>query len=96
TDFHLALDADIALARKLIEEVVVTSRYVYLKKPVGFVFDEVEIAHTLAIRLRVKAYVLDVRYEKALQSDIVLRATQLLRERGIYRPVTLASKLADV
>ncbi|KZY98640.1 mechanosensitive ion channel protein [Oleibacter sp. HI0075] len=86
TDFHLALDADIPWARKLLEEVVVTSRYAYLKKPVSFVVEELEVAHMLAIRLRVKAYVLDVRYEKAFQSDIVLRGTQLLNEHKIARP----------
>jgi small-conductance mechanosensitive channel len=86
TDFHLALDADIPWARKLLEEVVVTSRYAYLKKPVSFVVEELEVAHMLAIRLRVKAYVLDVRYEKAFQSDVVLRGTQLLNEHKIARP----------
>ena len=86
TDFHLALDADIPWAQKLLEEVVVTSRYAYLKKPVSFVVEELEVAHMLAIRLRVKAYVLDVRYEKAFQSDIVLRGTQLLNEHKIARP----------
>ncbi|MEC9410998.1 MAG: mechanosensitive ion channel domain-containing protein [Pseudomonadota bacterium] len=86
TDFHLALDADIPWARKLLEEVVVTSRYAYLKKPVSFVVEELEVAHMLAIRLRVKAYVLDVRYEKAFQSDIVLRGTHLLNEHKIARP----------
>ena len=86
TDFHLALDADIPWARKLLEEVVVTSRYAYLKKPVSFVVEELEVAHMLVIRLRVKAYVLDVRYEKAFQSDVVLRGTQLLNEHKIARP----------
>lgn len=89
TDFHLALDADLAEAQKLIEEVVVTSRYAYLKKPVAFTLEEVEIAHVLAIRLRVKAYVLDVRYEKAFQSDIVLRGTALLAQHDIARPKPL-------
>ena len=50
------------------------------------VVEELEVAHMLAIRLRVKAYVLDVRYEKAFQSDIVLRGTQLLNEHKIARP----------
>lgn len=94
TDFHLALDADVSWARKLLEEVVVTSRYAYLKKPVSFVVEEVEVAHMLAIRLRVKAYVLDVRYEKAFQSDIVLRGTQLLNEHKIARPVS-ASQVGE-
>ena len=86
TDFHVSLDADIEAARKLIEEVVVTSRFAYLKKPVTFAIEEVEVARTLGIRLRTKAYVLDVRYEKAFQSDIVTRVTSLFKQRGILRP----------
>ncbi|WP_320819690.1 mechanosensitive ion channel family protein [Thalassolituus sp.] len=91
TDFNLALDADLATAQTLIEEVVVTSRYAYLKKPVSFTLEEIEVAHTLAIRLRTKAYVLDVRYEKAFQSDIVLRGTALLQKHGIARPKPVVS-----
>ena len=91
TDFNLALDADLATAQTLIEEVVVTSRYAYLKKPVSFTLEEIEVAHTLAIRLRTKAYVLDVRYEKAFQSDIVLRGTALLQKHGIARPKPVLS-----
>ncbi len=86
TDFHVSLDADIDTARKLIEEVVVTSRFAYLKKPVTFVIEEVEVARTLGIRLRTKAYVLDVRYEKAFQSDIVTRVTQQFQQQGVLRP----------
>lgn len=88
TDFHVALDADLEKVRNLIEKVVVTSRFAYLKKPVGFAIEEVEVAHTLAIRMRTKAYVLDVRYEKELQTDLVMRVTKLLKEHGIERPRT--------
>lgn len=94
TDFHVSLDADIETARKLIEEVVVTSRFAYLKKPVTFAIEEVEVARTLGIRLRTKAYVLDVRYEKAFQSDIVTRVTQLFQQRGIRRPRPKSSEPA--
>lgn len=86
TDFHVALDADLEQARAIIEEVIVTSRYAYLRKPVSFAIEEVALAEALAIRLRAKAYVLDVRYEKAFQSDIVLRVSALFRERDVRRP----------
>ena len=92
TDFHVSLDADIEAARKLIEEVVVTSRFAYLKKPVTFAIEEVEVARTLGIRLRTKAYVLDVRYEKAFQSDIVTRVTHLFRQHGVLRPQPKSSE----
>ncbi|MBM7332054.1 mechanosensitive ion channel family protein [Alloalcanivorax marinus] len=86
TDFHVGLDADLQAARDIIEEVIVTSRFAFLKKPVTLAIEEVPVAEYLAVRLRAKAYVLDVRYEKAFQSDVVLRVTGLFRERGIARP----------
>ncbi|MBK6286579.1 MAG: mechanosensitive ion channel [Gammaproteobacteria bacterium] len=86
TDFHLALDVDINLARDLVRQVIVTSRFAYLKKPVTFSIEEVAVAERLAIRLRAKAYVLDVVYEKALQSDITLRSSELFRQYGLARP----------
>ncbi|MDX1804286.1 MAG: mechanosensitive ion channel [Alcanivorax sp.] len=86
TDFHIALDADIEQARALIEEVIVTSRFAYLKKPVSFAIEEVTVAERLAIRLRAKAYVLDVHYEKAFQSDIVVRVAKRFQQQGVARP----------
>lgn len=85
-DFHVAMDADVQLARDLLYEVAVTSRYAYLKKPVAIVLAEVEVAHQLAMQLRVKAYVLDVRFEKAFQTDIYLRGLEIFKARGIVRP----------
>lgn len=88
TDFHVALDADLDKVRNLIEKVVVTSRFAYLKKPVSFAIEEVVVANALAIRMRTKAYVLDVRYEKELQTDLVMRVTKLFNEHNIERPRT--------
>ncbi len=85
-DFHIALDSDIGLARDLLRETVVTSRYAYLKKPVSVVIEEVQVAHRLAIRLRAKAYVLDVRFEKSFQTDVYVRATEAFEKHGIKRP----------
>lgn len=86
TDFHLGLDADLAHAKALLEEVIVTSRYAYLKEPCIYTFEEIETGGILAIRLRCRADVLDTRYEKSFQSDIVLRASQLFQRHGIARP----------
>jgi len=86
TDFHLALDADLERARDIARQVIVTSRYAYLKKPVEFAVEEVALANRLALRLRAKAYVLDVHYEKAFQSDVTARVSALFREQGIPRP----------
>lgn len=86
TDFHLALDADIEAARAIVEEVIVTSRYAYLKKPVAFTIEEIAVAERLAIRLRAKAYVFDLPYEQAFRSEVTTRVAQLFRTHGVPRP----------
>ncbi len=85
-DFHVALDADLGLARHIIFETLVTSRYVYLKKPVAIVANEKVMAERLCVELKAKAYVLDVKYEKSFQTDIVLRVEEAFREKAISRP----------
>ncbi len=86
-DFHVGLDADIVKVRDLLYEIVVTSKYVFLKKPVAIVANEVSIAERLAICLTVKAYVFDVQFEKAFQTDIVTRTTILFNKNNIKRPM---------
>ncbi len=85
-DFHIALDSDIGRARDLLHETIVTSRYVYLKKPVSVVIEEVQVAQRIAIRLKAKAYVLDVRFEKAFETDVTVHATEAFAKHGIKRP----------
>lgn len=85
-DFYVSLDADLDRAREIIFETVVTSRYAYLKKPVSIVATERVIAERIAVELKAKAYVLDVKYEKAFQTDIVTRVEKALREGSIARP----------
>lgn len=86
TNFRLGLNVDVEQARDIARQVIVTSRYAYLKKPVEFAVEEVAVANRLALRLRAKAYVLDVHYEKAFQSDVTTRVAALFREQGIPRP----------
>ncbi|PPD39330.1 MAG: mechanosensitive ion channel protein [Methylobacter sp.] len=87
--FHVALDADIETARRLIYETVVTSRFAYLAKPVKVVALEMVVGHNLALQLTAKAYVLDVQYEKDFQTDVVTRVTQAFLEHRIKRPMFL-------
>jgi small-conductance mechanosensitive channel len=84
--FYVALDADLDKAYDLLYETVVTSRFVYLKKPVTIVASEIGIAEKLAVRLEAKSYVLDVIYEQAFQTDVVMRASRAFKEVGIKRP----------
>ncbi|AZZ95081.1 mechanosensitive ion channel [Hahella sp. KA22] len=86
TEFYLSLDADLELAQNLVYEVLATSRFIFLKKPISCVMTEVALADRLAVRLTAKAYVLDVRFEKAFQSDVVMRVERQFRAHHIARP----------
>ncbi len=85
-NFHIHIDEDIDKVKAMIHEVMVTSRFVYLEKPVAIVVEEVEFAMSPALKFIVKSYVLDVRYEKALQTDIVTRVSEVFKAEGIQRP----------
>ncbi len=95
-NFHLDLSADITLAKKVLYETAVTSPYVFLKKPVVIVLNEVAFAERPSMQARVKCYVMDVRFEKTLQTDLMLRGNQALLAAGIKRPAFSAALVAEV
>lgn|SRR5690606_18375886 len=86
TDFHVDFTVDLEKVQEIIREVIVTSRYAYLKKEVSFAIEEASLGELPCIRVRAKAYVLDVHYEKAFQSDIMVRVTHLFQLHDIPRP----------
>lgn len=85
--FYLSIFQSLEQVKELLHEVVITSRYVYLEKPVTITFEEISISNTFVIKASVKAYVLDVKYEKALLSDVTSRGNKILNENNIHRPV---------
>jgi small-conductance mechanosensitive channel len=92
-NFHLALNSDLERARDILYETAATSRFVFLKKAISIVFAEVDFAGRPAMQIRVKCYVMDVRFEKALQTDILIRGNASLIKSGISRPAFLEADL---
>lgn len=85
-NFRIACDQDIDLARNIVREASLSSRYVFLAKP-SIVLVTQEVLHNLlAIKLCLKAYVLDAKYEKAFETDVNLRVLRAFREVGIMGP----------
>ncbi|MCG8418037.1 MAG: mechanosensitive ion channel family protein [Proteobacteria bacterium] len=89
-DFYVAIDSDIGAAKRVIFEAVRTSRFVYLAKPVVVLVKDVIQTSYLATRLRAKAYVLDVHYEKAFESDVTERVKQAFLDQSIRPPSVMA------
>ena len=86
--FHVAIVENLERLRDIINEVVITSRFVYLEKPIKVHFTEKAVSNTFVIEVQVKAYVLDVKYEKDFHSDIVVRCEKVFKKNEIKRPIT--------
>lgn len=85
-DFHIGVDQDLDRARTIVTEAALSSRYVYLAKPVVVLVTQEIVQNLIAVRLRLKAYVLDTQHEKAFETDITLRCLRAMREAHIEPP----------
>jgi len=92
-DFYIGLDQNLDVAREIVTEAGLTSRYVHLPKPVVVLVNQVIKENYVAVRLRLKAYVLDTKYENAFQTDVNLRVMRAFEERGIAPPAILHRNL---
>lgn len=88
-DFYIAPDSDLDRARQIVYEALRTSRFVYLEKPVVVLVNDLIQDSYFATRLRGKAYVLDVHYEKAFETDVTVRVKRAFREQGVAPPTVL-------
>lgn len=94
-DFYIGLDQDVQKARDLIRVAAATSRYIYLPNPIGVLASQEPLDGCIAMKMRVKAYVLDTKYEKDFQTDIVLRVHSAFAEHQIMPPAALAPAVAS-
>jgi MscS family membrane protein len=75
-ELFLPLHIDTQKARKIAIETAQTSRFVFLNKPIVVIFNHVVIGPRSYLQMRIKAYVMDIRYECEFRSDmteVVLR-----------------------
>lgn len=83
-EIYLPISIDTERVRKIAIEAAQVSRYVYLNKPIGVLFiNEVKEKRSF-YKMRLKAHVMDIRYEGPFKSDmteIVIR--ELIREKII-------------
>lgn len=84
--FYLSIYQDLRIARKLLYEVAITSRFVFLEKPVSINFEEIAISNNFVIKASLKAYVLDVKFEKSFMTDVVSRGSKIFADNKIKRP----------
>lgn len=91
-DFHIGLDQDARLARQIVHDAAISSRFVHLPKPIAVLAQQIVGDSYMAVRLRLKAYVLDIRHEMAFQTDVNLRVIDAFREHCIQPPEILIGR----
>lgn len=57
---------------------------------------QVIVENYVALQVRLKAYVLDTKYEKALVNDITLRTLEAFAKQGIHPPAILHRRVEDL
>lgn len=66
----LPIDADTQKVRKIAIEAAQVSKYIYLNKPIEVLFSNKINEHKSFLEMKLKAYVMDIRYEFQFQSDM--------------------------
>ena len=89
-EFYLPLDIDIVKLKKIAYKAAAVSRYVYLNKPITVIFkNEIHQGRSL-FKVRLKAYVLDLRYEFSFMSDMTEIVIKQLLHQKLISPADLA------
>ncbi|MBT8339964.1 MAG: mechanosensitive ion channel [Desulfatitalea sp.] len=89
-EFYLPPTVDLNRVKKLAHRIAGVSRYVFLDKPITIVCkNEVHEGRSL-IKLRIKAYVFDLRYEFLFISDMTETFIREIRKRKLVRDEELS------
>jgi len=81
-DMYLPVNADIDLAQQIGYEAAYSSPYLLKQKPVVVLVSDI-FEHRPYLRIRIKAYVFDHRYEPRFMSDVTVRAKKEFQRQGL-------------
>jgi small-conductance mechanosensitive channel len=90
--FLLPASVDIKIVKELAWEAAACSPYAYLRKPINVLVEDV-FNRTFLNRFTIKAYVLDVRFERRFASDVIERVKKALLEKEIITQELVVSAL---
>ncbi|HNZ54425.1 MAG TPA: mechanosensitive ion channel [bacterium] len=85
-EFYFPIDVDLEKLRKLATRAAIVSKYVYLRKPVAVRFkNEIHEGRSM-VKMRLKAYVLDLRYEFAFSTEMSEIVISEVLKQGLVTP----------
>ncbi len=79
----LPVDVDTQKVRKIAIEAAQVSRYIYLNKPIVVLFTNRINEHKSFLEMKLKAYVMDIRYEFLFKSDMTEMVIKELLNQGL-------------
>lgn len=90
-EFFLPADIDVAKVKKVAFRAAAVSRYVFLNKPIAVIFkNEIHQGRSL-LKMRLKAYVLDIRYEFPFSSEMTETVIRELFRQKLITPAQMAT-----
>ncbi|MEO8178766.1 MAG: mechanosensitive ion channel domain-containing protein [Deltaproteobacteria bacterium] len=92
-EFYIGVDQDIELACSLVKEACLTSRFCYLARPAPVLAKQVVVKDCIAFEIKARPYVLDVKHEKAFETDVHIRVQKAFLEQGVQPPALLHRQL---
>ncbi len=96
-EIYLPIDVDTAQCRTIATQTAMVSRYVYLNKPIVIVFSNEFKERKSLLKMKIKAYVLDIRDEfkfKSEMTEVVIK--KMLSERIIKLNDDIETKFTGV
>ncbi len=94
SSIFLPASVDLEQVKEIAYRAAVSSRYVYLKKPVVIVSENKVFEQNFVVQLKVKAYVLDIRYEFLLKSEITELILKELNRKQLI-PSSALTKITE-
>lgn len=91
TSIYLPASTDLKIVKEVSYRAAYSSRYLYLKKPVSVIVENKVFEQNFVVHVKIKAYVLDIRYEFLLKAEITelvlteLRSLDLISDREIVQ-----------
>jgi len=84
-EFFLPMDIDTEKVRSIAIQGAQVSRFIYLEKPITVLFFQEIKDRKSYLKMRLKAYVMDIRFEFAFKSDMTELVVKALLKEGIIK-----------
>lgn len=95
SEIFLPANVDVMKVKKIAFRAVYSSSYTYLNKPVDVIVLNEQNNRIFIIKLRVKAYVVDIRYEFLFKSDVTELILEELNKQGLIPNEWISSAISE-